>query len=74
MMFAASANDLVMLFVSLELITVSFYMLTSFQRARVRSLEVGREIFDHGRGFFGVHGLWHRADFRAGGNDEFRQS
>jgi NADH-quinone oxidoreductase subunit N len=41
MMFAASANDLVMLFVSLELITVSFYVLTSFQRARVRSLESG---------------------------------
>jgi NADH-quinone oxidoreductase subunit N len=41
MMFAASANDLVMLFVSLELITVSFYILTSFQRARVRSLESG---------------------------------
>lgn len=41
MMFAASANDLVMLFVSLELITVTFYILTSFQRARVRSLESG---------------------------------
>src|SRR3954467_2521146 len=41
MMFAASANDLVMLFVSLELITVSFYVLTSFQRSRVRSLESG---------------------------------
>lgn len=41
MLFAASANDLVMLFVSLELITVSFYVLTSFQRARVRSLESG---------------------------------
>jgi NADH-quinone oxidoreductase subunit N len=41
MMFAASANDLVMLFVSLELITVSFYILTSFQRGRVKSLESG---------------------------------
>jgi NADH-quinone oxidoreductase subunit N len=41
MMFAASSNDLVMLFVSLELITVSFYILTSFQRSRVRSLESG---------------------------------
>lgn len=41
MMFAASSNDLVMLFVSLELITVTFYVLTSFQRARVRSLESG---------------------------------
>jgi NADH-quinone oxidoreductase subunit N len=41
MMFAASANDLVMLFVSLELITVTFYVLTSFQRGKVRSLESG---------------------------------
>jgi NADH-quinone oxidoreductase subunit N len=41
MMFAASSNDLVMLFVSLELITVSFYVLNSFQRSRVRSLESG---------------------------------
>lgn len=41
MMLAASANDLVMLFVSLELITVSFYVLTSFQRAKLKSLESG---------------------------------
>ncbi len=41
MMFAASANDFVMLFASLELITVTFYVLTSFQRARVVSLEAG---------------------------------
>ena len=41
MLFAASANDFSLLFVSLELITVTFYVLTSFQRARVRSLEAG---------------------------------
>ena len=41
MMFAASANDFTMLFVSLELITVTFYVLTSFQRNRVQSLEAG---------------------------------
>jgi NADH-quinone oxidoreductase subunit N len=41
MMFAASSNDLIMLFVSLELITVTFYVLTSFQRARMASLEAG---------------------------------
>jgi len=41
MMFASSANDLTMLFVSLELITVTFYVLTSFQRSRVQSLEAG---------------------------------
>ena len=41
MLFAASANDFALLFVSLELITVTFYVLTSFQRARVTSLEAG---------------------------------
>ncbi|HEX7863194.1 MAG TPA: NADH-quinone oxidoreductase subunit N [Verrucomicrobiae bacterium] len=41
MLFAASTNDFIMLFVSLELITVTFYILTSFQRHRVRALEAG---------------------------------
>jgi len=41
MMFSASANDLSLMFVSVELITVSFYVLTSFQRNKVVSLEAG---------------------------------
>lgn len=41
MMFAASANDFTLLFVSLELITVTFYVLNSFQRHQLRSLEAG---------------------------------
>ena len=41
MLFAASANDLIMVFVSLELITVTFYVLASFQRYQVKSLEAG---------------------------------
>jgi NADH-quinone oxidoreductase subunit N len=41
MLFASSANNFALLFVSLELITVTFYILTSFQRGRVRSLEAG---------------------------------
>jgi len=41
MMFAASANDFILVFVSLELITVSFYVLVSFQRTRLSSLEAG---------------------------------
>ena len=39
MLFAASANDFVMLFVSIELITITFYVLTSFQKNRLASLE-----------------------------------
>lgn len=41
MLFASSVNNFALLFVSLELITVSFYILTSFQRNRVASLEAG---------------------------------
>jgi NADH-quinone oxidoreductase subunit N len=41
MMFASSANDFTLLFVSLELITVTFYVLTSFRRSSVQSLEAG---------------------------------
>jgi len=41
MLFAASANDFALLFVSVELIAVSFYVLTSFQRGQLRSLEAG---------------------------------
>lgn len=41
MLFCASSNDFILLFVALELITVTFYILTSYQRARLRSLEAG---------------------------------
>jgi NADH-quinone oxidoreductase subunit N len=41
MLCSASANDFVMLFVSIELITITFYVLTSFQRGRLVSLEAG---------------------------------
>jgi NADH-quinone oxidoreductase subunit N len=41
MMFAASANDFAMMFVAIELITITFYVLTSFQRNRIASLEAG---------------------------------
>lgn len=41
MLFAASANHFAMLFVSLELVTVTFYVLTSFQRHRQNALEAG---------------------------------
>lgn len=41
MMLAATANDFVLLFVSVELITVIFYILTSYLRRRLTSLEAG---------------------------------
>ncbi|MEO7299363.1 MAG: NADH-quinone oxidoreductase subunit N [Verrucomicrobiota bacterium] len=41
MMFAASANDFILVFVALELVSVTFYILNSFQRDRLGSLEAG---------------------------------
>lgn len=41
MLFAASANDFTMLFVSIETITVTFYVLVSYQRSKLQSLEAG---------------------------------
>jgi len=41
MLFACSANDFALLFVSLELITVTFYVLTSFPTGTFGVLEAG---------------------------------
>ncbi|MCL5096359.1 MAG: NADH-quinone oxidoreductase subunit N [Candidatus Omnitrophica bacterium] len=41
MMWAASANDYSLLFVAIELITISFYVLNSFRRNQADSLEAG---------------------------------
>lgn len=41
MMLMAASNDLFMVFVALELVTVSFYVLTSFLRGSEASLEAG---------------------------------
>lgn len=41
MMFAASANDFALLFVGLELITITFYILIGYQRKNALCLEAG---------------------------------
>jgi NADH-quinone oxidoreductase subunit N len=41
MMLAAAANDFVMVFVALELMSICFYVLVSCQRSRLCSLEAG---------------------------------
>ncbi|MBI3333012.1 MAG: NADH-quinone oxidoreductase subunit N [Candidatus Omnitrophica bacterium] len=41
MFFVASAGDFLMLFVSLELITISFYVMTAYLKTDLRSLEAG---------------------------------
>ncbi len=41
LMFMASARDFIMIFVSLELVTMSFYVLVAYMRRNVGSLEAG---------------------------------
>jgi NADH-quinone oxidoreductase subunit N len=41
LMWMASANDFVMIFVSLELVTISFYILVAYMRRNTASLEAG---------------------------------
>jgi len=41
MMFCAGVNDFMLLFVAVELLTITFYVLVSFQRARADCLEAG---------------------------------
>ncbi len=71
MLFASSANHFALLFVSLELITVTFYVLTSFQRTRVNSLEAGVKYLIIGAlstgftvyGIALVYGISHKLNF-----------
>jgi NADH-quinone oxidoreductase subunit N len=41
MLLTASVNDFILLFVALELVTISLFILTSFLRGQLRSLEAG---------------------------------
>ncbi len=59
MMWMASANDFVLIFISLELVTVSFYTLVAFTRRNPASLEAGAKYLILGAlstGFF-VYGI-----------------
>ena len=41
MLLTASVNDFILMFVALELVTITFYVLTSFLRRQLQSLEAG---------------------------------
>ena len=71
LMLLASANDFILLFIALELVTISFYILVAYQRRSLVALEAGVIISilgglssafsGHGRrlyfGLTGLHGL-----------------
>ena len=64
LMLLASANDFMLLFIALELVTISFYILVAYQRRNLVALEAGGEISHPRRTFLGLprHGrrlhLW----------------
>ena len=50
-MYLVSAIDFVIIFVSLELVTISFYVLVSFTRRNPLTLEAGVKYLDPQRAF-----------------------
>ena len=72
LMWMASAIDFVMIFVSLELVTMSFYVLVAFHPAPAGDARGGREIFDPERALDRVFGLRDHLDFRRDRRDQSR--
>jgi NADH-quinone oxidoreductase subunit N len=73
MMWMASATDFILIFVSLELVTVSFYTLVAFTRKNAASLEAGAKYLILGAlstGFFiygvtWIYGVTHQTNLTA---------
>ena len=64
LMYLVSAIDFVFIFVSLELVTISFYVLVSFTRRNPIDSGSGNEISRAERPFDGISRVWDRVDFR----------
>ena len=64
MMFMAGAIDLVTIFVGLELMSISTYVLVGFLRSQRRSNEGSMKYFSAGCFFHGDHPLWDVATVR----------
>ena len=58
MMFLVSSEDILMIFVSLELTSLSLYILTAFNKRRRQVGGGGAEIFPVRRHVGGVHAVW----------------
>lgn len=59
MFFLASANDLLLLFISLEIVTLSFYIMASFMKKELYSIEAGLKylIFGSLASAFFIYGI-----------------
>ena len=71
-MWMASAIDFVMIFVSLELVSISFYVLVSFTRRNPATLEAGVKYLDPERALDRLSRLRHHLDFRRDWRNESR--
>ena len=70
LMYLVSAIDFVFIFVSLELVTISFYVLVSFTRRNPIDFGSRNEIPRAERPFDGVSRVWDRVDFRRDRSDK----
>jgi hypothetical protein len=69
-MWMVSAIDFVMIFVSLELVTISFYVLVSLHPSNSGDLGSGREVSRPERALDCFPGLRHHLDFRSDRRDQ----
>src|SRR5438105_15082894 len=64
MLLIASVNDFILLFVTLELVTITFYVLASYLRRQIPSLEDGTKYLIRGALLSGITIYWVSSFFR----------
>ena len=69
MMLMASAGDLIVVFVSLELLSIPLYVMAGFARQGCRFRGIGHEVLLAGRLCLRFCGLWHCVDLRCHRHD-----
>ena len=73
MMFLGCGYDLISLYIGLELMALTFYVLVAFTKRERRSNEAGDEVLSAGRVFVGHSAVRHVVAVRHGGLDEPRR-
>ena len=74
MLLIASVNDFILLFVALELVTITFLRAGELSAATAAVAGGGHEVSDPRRAVERVHGVRHRLHLRDDRDDEFRQA
>ena len=65
MMFLVSSEDILMIFISLELTSLSLYILTAFNKRNPKSAEAALKYFLFGGMSAAVHAVWVEPALRA---------